>query len=188
MRPSHALAACLLGHAAAEDVAPPLNITALSSRNGYSVLECWQLSTVPVGYMSAANYAIGNTTAATWSRIEPRTTAGEAWAPHVQLSIVLNGLIRITAPCPARDRPDNYSVGIPDGPAGEGRPPTEMAYMMPGTLQSSLLIAADLKSASTLAGHFTEFPSNEPTVLVQTPFEDNKVPEYTVLHSGPCRE
>lgn len=63
---------------------PPLNITALSSRNGYSVLECWQLSSVPVDAMSAANYAVGNTTAATWSRIEPRTTVGEAWAPHVQ--------------------------------------------------------------------------------------------------------
>ncbi|KAH6843483.1 hypothetical protein B0I37DRAFT_314537 [Chaetomium sp. MPI-CAGE-AT-0009] len=188
MRPRTALVPYILGHAAAADVAPPLNITALSSRNGYSVLECWQLSTVSVTYMSAANYAIGNTTTATWSRIEPRTTAGEAWAPHVQLSIVLNGLIRITAPCPTPDRPDNVSVGISNDLAGEGRPPTEVAYIMPGTLQSSLLIAADLKSASTIAGHFTEFPSNEPTVLVQVPFEGNRVPEYTVLHSGPCRE
>ena len=84
MRPLQALAPFMLGHAAAADVAPPLNITALSSRDGYSVLECWQLSTARVDYMSAANYAIGNTTAATWSKIEPRTTAGEAWAPHVQ--------------------------------------------------------------------------------------------------------
>lgn len=61
-----------------------LNITALSSRNGYSVLECWQLGAFPVDYMSAVNYALGNTTVATWSRIEPRTTVGEAWAPHVQ--------------------------------------------------------------------------------------------------------
>jgi len=64
--------------------APPLNITALSSHNGYSVLECWQLSSIPAVYMSAVNYAMGNTTVATWSWIEPRTTAGEAWAPHVQ--------------------------------------------------------------------------------------------------------
>ena len=62
----------------------PLNITAISSRNGYSVLECWQLATVPVEAMSAANYALGDTTAATWSVIEPRTTVGEAWAPAVQ--------------------------------------------------------------------------------------------------------
>jgi len=62
----------------------PLNITALSSRNGYSVLECWQLASIPVDAMAAANYAIGETTVATWSRIEPRTTVGEAWAPKVQ--------------------------------------------------------------------------------------------------------
>ena len=84
MLPRRALAPVFLGHAATADVAPPLNITAISSRDGYSVLECWQLSTAAVDYMSAANYALGNTTTATWSRIEPRTTAGEAWAPHVQ--------------------------------------------------------------------------------------------------------
>ncbi|EAQ85546.1 hypothetical protein CHGG_09560 [Chaetomium globosum CBS 148.51] len=189
MRLRRALQPILLGHATVADVAPPLNITALSSRDGYSVLECWQLSTVAVDYMSAANYAIGKTTAATWSRIEPRTTAGEAWAPHVQLSIILNGLIRITAPCRLTpDHPDNHWRDVSDGLAGEGRPETEMAYVTPGTLRSSLLIAADLKSASTIAGHFTEFPGNEPTVLIQIPFEGNEIPEHAILHSGPCRE
>lgn len=62
----------------------PFNITALSSRDGYSVIECWQLSSVPVEAMSAMNYEIGNTTTATWSIIKPRTTVGEAWAPAVQ--------------------------------------------------------------------------------------------------------
>jgi hypothetical protein len=62
----------------------PLNITAISSWDGYSVLECWELASIPVEAMSAANYAIGETTKATWSRIEPRTHIGEAWAPHVQ--------------------------------------------------------------------------------------------------------
>jgi hypothetical protein len=59
---------------------------------------------------------------------------------------------------------------------------------MPGTMRSSLLIAADLRSASTIAGHFTEFPSDEPTVLIQVPFEGNKIPDHTILHSGPCRK
>jgi hypothetical protein len=58
---------------------------------------------------------------------------------------------------------------------------------MPGTVQSSVLIAADLKSASIIAGHFTEFPSNEPTILVQVPFANNRAPQHTVLHGGPCR-
>jgi hypothetical protein len=79
-----ALPSFFLSYVAAESMSTSLNMTALSSRNGYSVLECWQLSSVPVDYMSAVNYAVGNTTTATWSRIEPRVTVGVAWAPHVQ--------------------------------------------------------------------------------------------------------
>jgi hypothetical protein len=69
---------------------------------------------------------------------------------------------------------------------GRPGPATKVAYIMPGTAQSSVLIAADLKSASTIAGHFTEFPSDDPTILVQVPFVDNKVPTHTVLYDGPC--
>lgn len=63
----------------------PLNITALSTRNGYSVIECWQLTSVPVEARAALNYAVGgDMTRAEWSIIQPRTTVGEAWAPAVQ--------------------------------------------------------------------------------------------------------
>ncbi len=58
--------------------------------------------------------------------------------------------------------------------------------MMPGTVSSSVLIAADLKSLSTVAGHFTEFPSDEPTLAVQIPFVDDKAPAHKILHHGPC--
>jgi hypothetical protein len=73
-----------LSHVAVTRDVRPLSITALSSRHGYSVLECWRLASTPVDYMSAANYLLGNTAEAVWSRIEPRTSVGEAWAPHVQ--------------------------------------------------------------------------------------------------------
>jgi len=66
------------------------------------------------------------------------------------------------------------------------RPESKVAYIMPGTLKSSVLIAADMKAASTLVGHFTEFPSDEPTVLVQIPFEGDKAPEHVVLYDGAC--
>lgn len=80
------LASCVLlpTYVSATASSTPFNITALSSRDGYSVIECWQLSSVPVEAMSAMNYEIGNTTTATWSIIKPRTTVGEAWAPAVQ--------------------------------------------------------------------------------------------------------
>ena len=67
-----------------------------------------------------------------------------------------------------------------------GRPRSKVAYIMPGTLKSSVLIAADLNSVSTLAGHFTECPSDEPTILVQVPFEGEKATEHTVLYKGAC--
>ncbi|KAK8091496.1 hypothetical protein PG997_001857 [Apiospora hydei] len=163
----------------------PLNITALASRNQVSVLECWQLNaSVPTKAMSAMNYFIGNTTSATWSIIEPNTTPGEAWAPAIQLTMVMNGLIRITAPAPSIDPNciDFLGNKLPTCPQ------VNVAYMMPGTLASSVIIAADMQNTSTLRGHFTEFPSNEQTVLVQAPFEGNVIPEHVVLHDGACME
>ncbi|KAK7738860.1 hypothetical protein SLS63_002197 [Diaporthe eres] len=151
----------------------PLNITALSSRGGYSVLECWQLETEAVSARSALNWIVSaNTTQAELSIIQPRTTVGEAWAPAVQLTGVLNGLIRITAP---------YTP-----PGVNSTVETNVAYAMPGSISSSFLIAADLPSISTVAGHYTEFPSDEPTVLVQVPFLNNEFPAHSVLHDGAC--
>jgi len=104
-----------------------------------------------------------------------------------RLSIILNGLVRITAPAPAGDSDaPSASMCRQDGLAGQRRPDSHVAYGMPGTIQSSVLIAADLRSASTIAGHFTEFPSDEPTILVQVPFVGDRAPKHTVLYDGPC--
>lgn len=66
------------------------------------------------------------------------------------------------------------------------QPPEEIAYLMPGTVTSSIILVTDLRSESTLAGHGAEFPSNEPTVLVQIPFENDEIPAHTVLGTGSC--
>lgn len=89
-----------------------------------------------------------------------------------RLTGVLNGLIRITAP---------YTP-----PGVNSTVETNVACAMPGTISSSFLIAADLSSISTVAGHYTEFPSDEPTVLVQVPFLNNELPAHSVLHDGAC--
>ncbi|KAK6211642.1 hypothetical protein QIS74_10906 [Colletotrichum tabaci] len=159
----------------------PLNITALSSRDGYSVIECWQLAAEPVEARAALNYAVGgDLTRAEWSIIQPRTTVGEAWAPAVQLTVIVNGLIRITSPAPR-----NASQAMPS--PGAATPPGQtVAYIQPGTLSSSFVIAADPRNVSIHAGHFTEFPGDEPTVLVQVPFAGNAAPEHTVVGDGPC--
>ncbi|KAI3402090.1 hypothetical protein diail_19 [Diaporthe ilicicola] len=159
-----------------QDLSPtktPLNITALSSRGGYSVIECWQLDTEAVYARSALNWVVSpNATQAELSIIEPRTTVGQAWAGEVQLTAVLNGLIRVTAPY--------TSAGF------NSTIETHVAHFMPGTVSSSFLIAADLPSISTVAGHYTEFPSNEQTVLVQVPFLNDELPAHSVLHDGAC--
>lgn len=71
--------------------AAPLNVTAFTSRDGYSLFECWQLASVPVEARAAMNYDIGNTSSTEWSIIEPRTLVGEAWAPTAQC-VLLQGL------------------------------------------------------------------------------------------------
>jgi hypothetical protein len=91
-----------------------------------------------------------------------------------RLTAVLNGLIRITAP---------YT---PPGVNDSSSPETNVAYAMPGSVSSSFLIAADLPSTSTVAGHYTEFPSNDQTILVQVPFLNNEFPPHSVLHDGAC--
>lgn len=65
-------------------------------------------------------------------------------------------------------------------------PPEEIAYLMPGTMTSSIILVTDLRSESNIAGHGAEFPSNEPTVLVQIPFENDEIPAHTVLGTGSC--
>lgn len=99
--------------------------------------------------------------------------------------MILNGLIRITSPSLAETSANSSTSLL--GPPLSGMPlPASVAYIMPGTAASSLLIAADMKSTSYAEGHYTEFPSDEPTILVQTPFVGNRAPEHVVLYDGPC--
>ncbi|KAL0933902.1 uncharacterized protein CTRU02_210701 [Colletotrichum truncatum] len=175
----------LLGVALQAAAYTPLNVTAITTRDGYSVLECWQIESVPVEARAAINYEFGgDLTRAEWSIIKPRTTVGEAWAPAVQLTVIMNGLIRITSPAPQNS---SRAMPLPDSDAPQ-RPETTVAYIQPGTVSSSLVIAADLKNTSIHAGHFTEFPGDEPTVLLQVPWAGNIAPKYRVLGDGPCEK
>lgn len=47
---------------------------------------------------------------------------------------------------------------------------------------NGLMIAADTVGV----GHVTEYPSDKPTVALQIPFEDGRVPEHRVLYRGVC--
>ena len=56
-------------------------------------------------------------------------------------------------------------------------------YISGGRL--GMLIAADTKEVAE-QGHVTRFPGTERTVIAEFPVADNKVPEHSVLHVGPC--
>ncbi|WQF86492.1 hypothetical protein CDEST_11506 [Colletotrichum destructivum] len=113
-------------------------------------------------------------------RREPRWIILVDETSATRLTVIVNGLIRITSPAPR-----NASQAMPS--PGAATPPGQtVAYIQPGTLSSSVVIAADPRNVSVHAGHFTEFPGDEPTVLVQVPFAGNAAPEHTVVGDGPC--
>ncbi|KAF2402080.1 hypothetical protein EJ06DRAFT_529199 [Trichodelitschia bisporula] len=139
-----------------------LNITAIAAVNGASVLQCWHLAAAPADFASAVNYPLG---AGAFSGsflgvIAPRTVVGKAWAPHVQFSFVLSGLVHIS---------------IPDS--------KQEAWIQGGRYGG--IIAADTKDVS-LTGHITEFPGGDETLIAQFPMVGNEVPAHEVLYDGAC--
>src|SRR5271155_252609 len=84
---------------------------------------------------------------------------------HARFSIVLSGLVHIRAPASTL-APSASEVWIQGG-------------------RNGLIIATDTSSRSR-HGHFTEFPSDTATVLVQIPMANGVIPDHDVLHVGPC--
>lgn len=161
----------------------PLKIKALAPRDGYSVDECWQLDAAPEYARSALNWIVaGDTTPRRGSRSSIRIARrarrgllpcsespfghgstgfmfpaqdivglkGHTRRACCRLTVILNGLIRMTAPRIA-----------PGQGTGNNTVDTSVAHLVAGAISSSVLIAADQASTSTIAGHYTEFPSDE---------------------------
>lgn len=53
-------------------------------------------------------------------------------------------------------------------------------YIVEGV--NGLIVAADTRGE----GHFTEYPSDKPSIALQMPFKDGKVPKHHVLNKGVC--
>ena len=89
---------CLFAFASAQTTCPPaiisdittpsLNLTAIATRNGNSVLECWQLpgfaASAGAGTVGAMNLALGDLSNATYTVIPPRFNGGLHSAPSNQ--------------------------------------------------------------------------------------------------------
>jgi hypothetical protein len=144
---------------------PSLNLTAISTVNGSSIFECWQLpkfySSSGAGTVGALNLFLGNLENATYTVIPPRFDGGIHNAPAPQFVAFLSGLAHITLPNSTAD-----------------------AWVQGG--KYGLIIAADSAEYSTYA-HITTYPSDADTVAMQIPFESGYLPIHSVLYEGPCQ-
>jgi hypothetical protein len=164
--------ATILGHATAATAqlspnvtTPSLNLTAISTSNGSSIFECWQLpnfyTSSGAGTVGALNLFLGNLDNATYTVIPPRFDGGIHNAPAPQFVAYLSGLARITLPNS-----------------------TAEACVQGGNY--GLMIAADSAEYSTY-GQITTYPSDADTVTLQIPFEGGYFPVHSVLYEGPCQ-
>ena len=53
-------------------------------------------------------------------------------------------------------------------------------YIVEGV--NGLIVAADTRGE----GHFTDYPSDKPSVALQIPFKSGEVPEHRVVNKGVC--
>jgi hypothetical protein len=144
---------------------PALNLTAISTSNGSSIFECWQLpkfhSSSSAGTVGALNSFLGNLDNATYTVIPPHFDGGLHNAPAPQFVAFLSGLAHITLPN------DTAEAWVQGGKYG-------------------LIIAADSAEYS-MYGHITTYPSNADTIAIQMPFEGGYFPTHSVLYEGPCQ-
>ncbi|KAL8420988.1 hypothetical protein RB596_001963 [Gaeumannomyces avenae] len=156
---------------------PPLNITAISAASNASTLECWQFGPLAVvsapGVSGAAPLLLlgGAASSVSYTVFPANTTGGPHNAPRLQLVVFLSGLARITLP--------SSSAG------GNG---TAASFVVRGG-RNGIIVAADTRDVSG-PGHTTDYPGDEPTVVLQMPIAAGRLGfgRYSVLHEGPCTE
>jgi hypothetical protein len=158
-------------------IAQSLNVTTLAVQNGSSVLECWSLGS-PTSGAGAQNYPLGDFSNAFIGAIPPHTYIGQAWPSSIQYFFLDLSAVRALT-----DTLQRYSM-ILHGLVHISLPNSkDETYIQPGPLSTLLVI--DERNIS-IAGHITEFPGSETTLIAQFPVAGNQVPAHTVLHSGPC--
>ncbi|KAL8326659.1 hypothetical protein RB597_003121 [Gaeumannomyces tritici] len=148
---------------------PPLNITAISAASNASTLECWQFGPLPAASApgvsgAAALLLLGGAASSVSYTVLPD-------APRLQLVVFLWGLARITLPSSSADGND-----------------TAASFDVRGG-RNGIIVAADTRDVSGL-GHTTDYPGDEPTVVLQMPIATGRLGfgRYSVLHEGPCTE
>ena len=155
-----------------------LNVTALATLDGKSVLQCWALqpaftTSAQTGTAGAEILQLGDLANASYSIIPARFNAGQHNAPNVQWVVFLSGLAHITLP--------EASL-----PISNDTDYTTEAWVAGGIYGT--ILAVDTQESSSF-GHITEYPSGEETRALQIPTAGGLIPNHTVLDAtGPCTE
>jgi hypothetical protein len=146
--------------------APTLNVTAISARDGVSILECWQIGVLQAssqkGVVGSSALFLGEVDNATYTMIPPGYEGTLHNAPSPQFVFVLSGLAHVTLP----------------SSTGE-------AWIHGG--RSGFIIAVDTAAVST-HGHLTSFPGPDYTIMIQIPFRGSSALSSVTLHAGACNE
>ncbi|KAI0145329.1 hypothetical protein GGR57DRAFT_480452 [Xylariaceae sp. FL1272] len=143
-----------------------LNITAIAGVNNRSEIQCWQMDTpfsisTDAGTNGVARVDLSDTESLSYLVLPSNYDGGLHNAPANQWVAFISGLVHIT---------------LPDDPAAS-------AYVVGGSF--GLIFAADTADVS-MHGHITQYPGITETVGLQIPTKNNSIPDYAVLHSGPC--
>ncbi|KZV63594.1 hypothetical protein PENSPDRAFT_202512 [Peniophora sp. CONT] len=153
-----------------------LNVTALATLDGKSVLQCWALqpaftTSSQTGTAGAEILQLGDLANASFSILPAHFNAGQHNAPNAQWVVFLSGLAHITLP----------EAALPI--SNETEYVTE-AWVAGGTYGT--IFAADTQEVSSF-GHVTEYPSGEETRVLQIPTAGGLIPNHTILDAtGPC--
>jgi hypothetical protein len=166
-------------------------LTALSAFDNASRLECWALDSIPKAARGALNYDLGGFSDAFIGILPPRTYANATitHAPAIQ-SVFLSYMRHFSVTHSRQTNSRRFSVfltglvhiRIPNSTLPESK---SSVWITGG--KYGFLLATDTLERAPRAGHVTEFPGQDETVILEFATEGNKIPPHELLHVGPCR-
>ncbi|KAH8203935.1 hypothetical protein TruAng_001877 [Truncatella angustata] len=137
-----------------------LRLTALiSDKNQDAAFECWEIDTPFADYPTVGTAVTGLADVSNISYVvlPPRSAEGLHKPPHPMFFVLVSGAAHITLP------------------GGDDE-------LWIGNGEDGVIIAMDTQGV----GHYTDYPSDQPSVALQIPFKEGVPPKHRVTNQGPC--
>ena len=139
-----------------------LRLTAVTTdlKNTDARFECWQFNKPFQQYPTVGKaIALADLSNITYVILPPRSREGLHHPPAPMLFVLVSGMARVTLP----STNDKEGIFISQD-------------------QNQVIVANDIRGL----GHNTEYPLDMETVALQLPFQDGRLPDYRMLHTGAC--